>query len=117
MFEAQNPLSSSTATNALTTDATSNTFAGKDDLNTSLSLGKASQSPLATANPNPNPYLTSAAIVPDFNGDGKADKVWVNSATGETQVWLMDGSTVTEKGSLGTYDVSTWTYNIADFNG
>jgi FG-GAP-like repeat len=119
MFEAKNPLSSAT-TSALTTDVTSNNSI-KDDLNTSLSLGKASQSlqdgASATANPNPNPYLTSAAIVPDFNGDGKADKVWVNSATGETQVWLMDGSTVVEQGSLGTYDVSTWTYNIADFNG
>ncbi|HEV8176161.1 MAG TPA: hypothetical protein VGP44_00590 [Gemmatimonadales bacterium] len=27
----------------------------------------------------------------DFNGDAKADIVWHNSSTGETQIWLMDG--------------------------
>src|SRR6056297_1649565 len=43
------------------------------------------------ANPNPNPYLTSAAIVPDFNADGKTDKLWINAETGEIIVRLMDG--------------------------
>jgi FG-GAP-like repeat len=27
----------------------------------------------------------------DMNGDGKADIVWHNSSTGETQIWFMDG--------------------------
>ncbi|MBW4561577.1 MAG: VCBS repeat-containing protein [Mojavia pulchra JT2-VF2] len=68
------------------------------------------------ANPNPNPYLTSAAIVPDFNADGKTDKIWVDSQTGETQVWLMDGTNVIQKGSLGQIDVSSTVYKIGDFN-
>jgi hypothetical protein len=68
-------------------------------------------------NPNPNPYLTSAAIVPDFNGDGKTDKIWVDAQTGETQVWLMDGTTVAAKGSLGQIDLASTVYKIADFNG
>jgi FG-GAP-like repeat len=68
-------------------------------------------------NPNPNPYLTSAAIVPDFNADGKTDKIWVDSQTGETQVWLMDGTTVASKGSLGQIDLASTVYKIGDFNG
>jgi hypothetical protein len=27
----------------------------------------------------------------DFNGDGKADLVWRNTATGQHAIWLMDG--------------------------
>jgi hypothetical protein len=52
MFEAKNPLSATST--VLTSDITSNTSI-KDDLNTSLSLGKASESlqdeASATANP------------------------------------------------------------------
>ena len=54
-----------------------------------------------SANPNPNPYWASAAIVPDFNGDGKTDKLWVNAQTGEILVRLMNGTQVLEQGSLG----------------
>ena len=69
-----------------------------------------------SANPNPNPYLTSAAIVPDFNGDGKTDKLWVNAQTGEILVRLMNGTQVLEQASLGKYDLNTWEYKTADFN-
>ncbi|MDP5017057.1 MAG: VCBS repeat-containing protein, partial [Dolichospermum sp.] len=69
-----------------------------------------------SANPNPNPYLTSAAIVPDFNGDGKTDKLWVNVQTGEILVRLMNGTQVLEQSSLGQYDLTTWEYKTADFN-
>ena len=71
---------------------------------------------LGSANPNPNPYLTSAAIVPDFNGDGKTDKLWVNAQTGEILVRLMNGTQVLEQASLGKYDLNTWDYKTADFN-
>lgn len=74
------------------------------------------QSAVVSANPNPNPYLTSAAIVPDFNGDGKTDKVWVDSTTGEIIIRLMDGTKVVEQGSLGQFDLSAYDYKIADFN-
>ena len=53
--------------------------------------------PVGSANPNPNPYLTSAAILPDFNGDGKTDKLWVNAQTGEILVRLMNGTQVLEQ--------------------
>ena len=73
--------------------------------------------PVGSANPNPNPYLTSAALVPDFNGDGKTDKLWVNAQTGEILVRLMNGTQVLEQASLGQYDLNTWDYKTADFNG
>ncbi|BAY11752.1 FG-GAP repeat domain-containing protein [Calothrix sp. NIES-2098] len=75
------------------------------------------QSLFGGANNNPNPYLSSAAIVPDFNGDGKTDKIWVDAQTGDTQVWLMDGTTVAAKGSLGQIDLASTVYKIGDFNG
>ncbi|MFN5592589.1 MAG: VCBS repeat-containing protein, partial [Aphanizomenon sp.] len=66
--------------------------------------------PVGSANPNPNPYLTSAAVVPDFNGDGKTDKLWVNAQTGEILVRLMNGTQVLEQGSLGKYDLTAYDY-------
>ncbi|MDZ7958378.1 MAG: VCBS repeat-containing protein [Aulosira sp. DedQUE10] len=86
------------------------------------------QLPLTGANPNPNPYITSPAIAPDFNGDGKTDKVWVDQTTGELKVRLMDGASVLAegsnkdngdvKGTLGAIQLTaTTTSKIGDFNG
>src|SRR5262245_51273734 len=38
--------------------------------------------------------------VGDMNGDGKADIVWYNSSTGETQVWYMDGHRLVDRGTV-----------------
>src|SRR6266536_602125 len=38
--------------------------------------------------------------VGDMNGDGKADIVWYNSSTGETQVWYMDGHRLGDRGTV-----------------
>ena len=38
--------------------------------------------------------------VGDFNGDGKADILWHNSSTGETQIWLMDGPRVSSRATV-----------------
>jgi hypothetical protein len=35
----------------------------------------------------------SVSNVADFNGDGKADLVWRNATTGDTSMWLMNGTT------------------------
>jgi hypothetical protein len=44
--------------------------------------------PPATAQPKPRLDRVSN----DFNGDGHADILWHNATTGESQVWLMNGS-------------------------
>lgn len=82
----------------------------------SSSSSQPQESAVVSANPNPNPYLTSAAIAPDFNADGKTDKVWVNTQTGEIIIRLMDGTRIVEQGSLGQFDLSAYDYKIADFN-
>jgi FG-GAP-like repeat len=55
------------------------------------------------------------AGVDDFNGDGKADLLWRNTATGETAIWLMDGTTrISGAGLLGP----NWQIvRTGDFNG
>src|SRR5438552_3680930 len=44
----------------------------------------------------------------DFNGDGRADILWRNSSTGENYVWLMNGTTITGKGSVRTEPDQSW---------
>jgi hypothetical protein len=39
----------------------------------------------------------SIAGVGDVNGDSKADIVWYNSSTGETQVWYMNGHRLVDR--------------------
>jgi hypothetical protein len=36
----------------------------------------------------------------DFNGDGKADILWHNGATGETQLWFMDGHQLADRATV-----------------
>jgi hypothetical protein len=36
----------------------------------------------------------------DFNGDGKADILWHNGATGETQIWFMDGHRLADRATV-----------------
>jgi hypothetical protein len=52
----------------------------------------------------------------DFNGNGKTDFFWRNTATGENVLWLMDGGTIAGGAVLPTVGTD-WSYKIADFNG
>jgi uncharacterized repeat protein (TIGR01451 family) len=54
----------------------------------------------------------------DFNGDGKADFIWRNNTTGDTFVWMMDGTNaVAGSGQLATVP-SPWVIaGVGDFNG
>ena len=55
----------------------------------------------------------------DFNGDGKSDILWRNSTTGQVYIWLMNGTTLTSSGNLGTTTItSDWSIaGVGDFNG
>ncbi|MGB7355462.1 MAG: NF038122 family metalloprotease, partial [Acidobacteriaceae bacterium] len=35
----------------------------------------------------------------DFDGDGKSDVLWQNSTTGQVEIWLMNGTTLSSQGS------------------
>jgi hypothetical protein len=56
----------------------------------------------------------------DLNGDGKADIVWQNHATGQIAAWLMDGKTVIGTSLLSIPQVSDLSWKIkgvGDTNG
>jgi hypothetical protein len=52
----------------------------------------------------------------DFNGDGKADLLWSNT-NGDTQVWLMNGTTVSSTPDLGPIGNGWSVVGTGDFNG
>lgn len=52
----------------------------------------------------------------DFNGDGKSDIIWQNSTTAACSVWLMNGTTVTSKVSLGNGPAGLKIGGTGDFN-
>ncbi len=55
--------------------------------------------------------------VGDFNGDGKADILWRNKATGLNYLYLMDGSSITFSGEINTITDLDWQIKgVADFN-
>lgn len=52
----------------------------------------------------------------DFNGDGQSDLLWQNSTTGECSVWLLSGTAVSNKISLGTGPAGLKICGTGDFN-
>jgi hypothetical protein len=56
------------------------------------------------------------AATGDFNGDGKADIVWHNEASGDTAVWLMNGVSIAQSATLLTSRDWNVTHT-GDFNG
>jgi hypothetical protein len=56
--------------------------------------------------------------VGDFNGDGRADIVWRNSATGENYIYLMSGTTIAGEGYLRTVADPNWRIvAVGDYDG
>ncbi len=54
----------------------------------------------------------------DFNGDGKSDLLWRNSATGEDVVWFMNGSSLSSSQDIfPVYDRNWKEVATGDFNG
>jgi hypothetical protein len=96
---------------------------GQQSLNSMLS--DASVSTAARANAlvsNQKSIANSAALglsgaTTDFNGDGKSDILWRDSATGEVIIWLMDGTTIASSGSPGAPGSDWSIQGIGDFDG
>jgi peptidyl-Asp metalloendopeptidase len=57
------------------------------------------------------------AAVDDFNGDGRADIYWRNSATGECYLWLMSSLSVTTVQRVHSASLSWEISASGDFNG
>jgi hypothetical protein len=81
----------------------------------------ASQAALDPRYPTPDSSGWRFAGTGDFNYDGKVDVVWHNGGTGQTQVWYMDGVTMTNQAPLDprypTPDSSGWRFaGTGDFN-
>ncbi|MBF0494959.1 MAG: DUF1566 domain-containing protein [Deltaproteobacteria bacterium] len=54
----------------------------------------------------------------DFNGDGKSDILWRNTATGGVWSYLMNGLAISSQGSVGIVSDLNWTIQgIGDFDG
>src|SRR5207237_353082 len=60
----------------------------------------------------------SSPVRGDFNGDGKADILWRNFATGQNYVYLMDALNIAGEGYLRTVADQGWkVVGIGDFDG
>jgi hypothetical protein len=69
-----------------------------------------------------NPVVGTPAILtvpnpPDFDGDGKQDFLWRNTATGQVGIWLMNGSGPKAAANLGSPPLSWVIINTGDFDG
>src|SRR5215831_17786953 len=62
-------------------------------------------------------FGTAFAATHDFNNDTRSDILWFNFLTGQTVIWLMDGTSVIGGGSPGTTDSSWGIVGQRDFNG
>jgi hypothetical protein len=70
---------------------------------------------------NPIPPSWNVAATGDFNGDGQADIVWRESASGALVLWVMNGVTLSSQMSLSPFPVvsdTDWQISGAtDLNG
>jgi len=58
------------------------------------------------------------AAMGDFNGDGKADVLWRNAASGENYVYLMNGTAIAAEGYIRTVSDASWRVAaVGDFDG
>jgi kumamolisin len=56
------------------------------------------------------------SIAKDFNGDGFADLVWQNTATGEHAIWFLKNGAYSSSATLATLPVAWRIAGVGDFN-
>jgi hypothetical protein len=59
--------------------------------------------------------VTATTFLPDFNGDGKTDILWRNTATGSCLIQLMNGTSTISRGTIGG-DLTWEVAGLGDFN-
>jgi hypothetical protein len=64
--------------------------------------------------PGPGNYISYSG---DFNGDGKQDILWRSVNTGDTWIWLMNGTSIIGSASIGHVDLSWRIVGVGDFDG
>ncbi len=58
------------------------------------------------------------AGVGDFDGDGKADILWRNTASGDNAIWLMDGIALASGAAINNVPGTDWAIvGVSDYNG
>lgn len=62
------------------------------------------------------PIVNSEQAVGDFNGDGKADILWQNTATGDRYVWFMNGALYAGDANIGNVPPEWKIVARGDFN-
>jgi FG-GAP-like repeat len=65
-----------------------------------------------TSTPPPTPL----SHIKDFNGDGRSDVLWRNSATGEAVAWFLTNARFVGGASLGAADLNWRLVGASDFN-
>ena len=55
--------------------------------------------------------------VGDFDANGKSDILWQNTTSGQVDIWLMNGTTVTSDGSPGTVASGWKIAGVGDYDG
>jgi hypothetical protein len=62
-------------------------------------------------------WAVMANATADFDGDGKADRVWRNYATGDNDIWLMEGTAPKREAPLFALADLNWKCaGLADFD-
>jgi hypothetical protein len=81
---------------------------------------------VSTTTPAAAPSKTTLSVTPawiiadtaDFNGDGKIDILWRNTATGQNVLWYMNGAEFSGSGTLPVVSDPNWKLvGKGDFNG
>jgi DNA-binding beta-propeller fold protein YncE len=64
-----------------------------------------------------NTIRRGEAVIGDFNGDGKPDLIFQNTVTGDSLLWLMNGTAFSSSFDLGTVPTQWQIAGAGDFNG